>query len=92
MIQDIAINPNDDNDIIVVNASFTDNSEKVFRSINGGTSWINITHNIGDIPVHTVVIDHTNNPKIYIRYRENDDILTFSFQLRFIFKLLVMPQ
>jgi len=66
MIQDIAINPNDDNDIIVVNASFTDNSEKVFRSINGGASWINITHNIGDIPVHTVVIDHTNNPKIYI--------------------------
>ncbi len=65
-IQDIAINPNDDDDIIVVNASYQNNGQKVYRSTNGGTSWSNITYNIGDIPVHTVVIDHTNNPNIYI--------------------------
>ena len=65
-IQDIAINPNDDNDIIVVNASYQNNDQKVYRSINGGSSWTNITFNIGDIPVHTVVIDHTSNPYIYI--------------------------
>tara|TARA_B110000003_G_scaffold9602_1_gene9879 strand:+ start:155 stop:3418 length:3264 start_codon:yes stop_codon:yes gene_type:complete len=65
-IQDIAINPNNDNDIIVVNASYQNNNQKVYRSINGGSSWTNITFNIGDIPVHTVVIDHTNNPYIYV--------------------------
>ena len=65
-IQDIAINPNDDNDIVVVNASYQNNDQKVYRSINGGSSWTNITFNIGDIPVHTVVIDHTSNPYIYI--------------------------
>lgn len=65
-IQDIAFNPNDDNDIIVVNASYQDNNQKVYRSTNGGTSWSNITFNIGNIPVHTVVIDHTSNPNIYI--------------------------
>lgn len=65
-IQDIAFNPNNDDDIIVVNASYQDNNEKVYRSTNGGTSWTNITHNIGDVPVHSVVIDHTDNPYIYI--------------------------
>lgn len=65
-IQDIAFNPNNDNDIIVVNASYQDNDEKVYRSTNGGASWSNITFNIGNIPVHTVVIDHTNNTNIYI--------------------------
>ena len=65
-IQDIAFNPNDDDDIIVVNASYQDNDQKVFRSTNGGASWSNITFNIGDIPVHSVVIDHTDNPYIYI--------------------------
>jgi hypothetical protein len=65
-IQDVAINPNDDNDIVVVNASYQNNDQKVYRSINGGSSWTNITFNIGDIPVHTVVIDHTSNPYIYI--------------------------
>ena len=65
-IQDIAFNPTDDDDIIVVNASYQNNGQKVYRSTNGGASWSNITFNIGDIPVHTVVIDHTNNPNIYI--------------------------
>lgn len=65
-IQDIAFNPNDDNDVIVVNASYQNNNEKIYRSTNGGASWSNITFNIGDIPVHTAVIDHTDNPNIYI--------------------------
>jgi len=65
-IQDIAFNPNDDNDVIVVNANYQNNNEKIYRSTNGGASWSNITFNIGDIPVHTVVIDHTDNPNIYI--------------------------
>ena len=66
LIQDIVLNPKNDNDIIVVNASYQNNGEKVYRSTDGGVSWSNITFNISDVPVHTVVIDHSNNPKIYI--------------------------
>ena len=65
-IEDIAFNPNNDDDIIVVNASYQDNNQKVYRSTNGGISWNNITFNIGDIPVHSVVIENTDNPNIYI--------------------------
>lgn len=65
-IQDIAFNPNNDDDIIVVNASYQNNNQKIYRSTNGGNSWTNITYNLGDIPVHAVVIDHTTNPYIYI--------------------------
>ena len=65
-IQDIAFNPNNDDDIIVVYASYRNDSQKVYRTIDGGEIWSNITFNIGNIPVHTVVIDHTNNPNIYI--------------------------
>lgn len=65
-IQDIAFNPNDDDDIIVVHSWYNAGNEMVFRTTDGGASWSNITFNIGDIPVHSVVIDHTANPNIYI--------------------------
>ncbi|RMB63824.1 T9SS C-terminal target domain-containing protein [Dokdonia sinensis] len=63
-IQDIAFDYEDDDRIFVVNASYQDNGEKVYMSEDGGASWQNITYNIGDIPVHTIVID--NDPQKYI--------------------------
>lgn len=65
-IEDIAINPKNDNDIIVVNASRQGKNQRVYRTTNGGASWDNITFNIGDVPVHTVVIGNTNKSYIYI--------------------------
>ncbi|TCK68845.1 putative secreted protein (Por secretion system target) [Winogradskyella wandonensis] len=65
-IEDIAFNPNNDDDIIVVNASYQNNNQKVFRTTNGGLSWTNISYNLNDIPVHTVVIEQNSNPNIYI--------------------------
>lgn len=65
-IEDIAINPNNDNDIFVVYASYQNDNKKVYRSENGGSSWYNISYNLGNIPTHTIVIDQTDNPYIYI--------------------------
>ncbi|WP_299888059.1 GEVED domain-containing protein [uncultured Lacinutrix sp.] len=65
-IEDIAFNPNNDDDFIIVNAAYQNNSQKVYRTTDGGTTWSNITYNLGDIPVHSVVVDNTSNPNIYI--------------------------
>ena len=65
-IQDIAFDPNNDNIIIVVYASYQNNGQKVYKTSNGGNSWTNITNNIGDMPIHTVVIDHSNASNIYL--------------------------
>lgn len=66
IIMDMAFNPKNDDDFIIVNASYQNNNEKVYRTTDGGTTWVNISYNLNDIPVHTVVIDHTANPNIYI--------------------------
>lgn len=65
-ITDVAFDPTDDDTIIVVNTSIDDNGQKVFITTDGGTAWSNITFNIGNIPVHTVVIDHTSEKNIYL--------------------------
>ena len=39
---------------------------KVFITTNGGASWNNITNNLGDMPIHSVVIDHTDSSRIYL--------------------------
>ena len=65
-IKDLAFDPNDDNTIIIVFNSSEDNDEKVFITTNGGTSWTNITHNLGNMPILSVVIDHTNASNIYL--------------------------
>ena len=65
-IQDIAFDPNDDNTIIVVYASYQNNGEKVYRSTDGGNTWVNITFNLGDMPIRAVVIDHLNSSNIYL--------------------------
>jgi hypothetical protein len=65
-IQDIAFDPNDDNTIIVVYASYQNNSEKVYRSTDGGNTWNNITFNLGNMPIRSVVIDHLNASNIYL--------------------------
>lgn len=65
-IQDVAFDPLNDDTIIVVYASYQNNSEKVYMTTDGGGTWNNITFNIGDIPVHTVVIDHSAQSNIYL--------------------------
>ena len=65
-ITDIAFDPNNDNTIIVTYGSYGNNGQKVYISENQGNSWQNITHNLGNMPIRSVVIDHTENSTIYL--------------------------
>ncbi len=65
-IKDIAFDPNDDDTFIIVYASYENDGKKVFKTTDGGDTWINITNNLGNIPVYSVAIDHTSASNIYI--------------------------
>jgi hypothetical protein len=65
-IQDIAFDPNDDNVIVVVYNTYQNNGNKVYLTTNGGINWMNITNNLGDMPVRSVVIDHSAASNIYL--------------------------
>ncbi len=65
-IQDIAFDPNNDNNVVVVYGHHQDDIPRIYRSIDGGITWTNITYNLNAMPIRTVVIDHSNNKNIYI--------------------------
>ena len=65
-IEDIAFDPNDDEVMVVVFGTYQNNGQKIFITYNGGASWNNITYNLGDMPIRTVVIDHTDSSNIYV--------------------------
>ncbi|MBL4669762.1 MAG: T9SS type A sorting domain-containing protein [Flavobacteriales bacterium] len=65
-IEDIAFDPNNDDVIIVVYGRYQNDNQKIYMTTNGGTSWANITYNLGNMPIRSVVIDHTNASNIYI--------------------------
>lgn len=65
-IQDIAFDPKDDNTIVVVFSRYQLDNSKVFITTNGGLSWNNITYNLGNMPLHSVVIDHSNQSNLYL--------------------------
>ena len=65
-ITDIAFDPNNDNTIIVTYNTYWGANNKVYISQNLGQTWQNITHNLGSMPIRSVVIDHTENSSIYL--------------------------
>lgn len=65
-IEDIAFHPKDDDIIFVVYARYFNDNEKIFMTTDGGANWTNITYNLGDMPLHTVVVDHTDASNIYV--------------------------
>ena len=65
-VTDIAFDPNDDNVIVVTYGTHSYDNNKVFITTNQGASWQNITYNLGNIPVRSVVIDHTDTSTIYL--------------------------
>ena len=65
-ISDIAFDPNRDSTIIVVNNRYENNGKKIFLSTDLGITWTNITFNLGDMPIRTVVIDHSDSSYIYV--------------------------
>ena len=65
-IRDIAFDPKNDNVIVVVYGTHQNNNQKVYITTNMGTTWQNITYNLGNMPVRSVVIDHTDASTIYL--------------------------
>lgn len=65
-ITDIAFDPNDDETIFVTYNRYQNDGQKIYMTTNGGTSWTNITYNIGDMPLRAVVMDHTPAGNIYV--------------------------
>ncbi len=65
-ITDIGIDPNDDYTLIVTYNRYERDSSKVFISQDLGATWKNITYNLHDMPIYSVVIDHTPQKNIYL--------------------------
>jgi hypothetical protein len=75
----LTINPDDADEIWLTYGGY-DDGFKVFRSLNGGTSWTNITGSLPNTPVNCIVYsDHNGNPNdalyigtdIGVFYRDN---------------------
>jgi photosystem II stability/assembly factor-like uncharacterized protein len=71
----------DDNpDIAWVTCSGFKPGQKVYNTVNGGVSWTNISQNLPNLPVNTIVLDEQSpNHTIYIGtdlgvYRTNDTL------------------
>lgn len=65
-ITDVVFDPNDDSTIIVTYDTYQNNGQKIFMSQNLGSSWQNITYNLGAMPIKSVIIDHSDSSYIYI--------------------------
>jgi hypothetical protein len=64
-ITDIAFSPVNDNIITVTYDRYQTDNQKIFITKDGGTTWSNITYNLGSMPLRSVVIDHTPLQNIY---------------------------
>ncbi|MCR9154547.1 MAG: GEVED domain-containing protein [Bacteroidetes bacterium] len=65
-ITDVTFAPHSDSIIVVTYATHQNNGQKVFISYDQGLSWSNITANLGDMPIRSVVIDHSPDHNIYL--------------------------
>jgi len=76
-IRMLAIHPTDPNTLWAVRGGYT-NGSKVFKSINGGTSWTNISGNLPNLPANCIVYENGSADGIYVGmdvgvyYRDND--------------------
>lgn len=65
-ITDVVFDPQNDATMIVTYANYEANNQKVYITYNSGTTWQNITYNLGNMPVRCAVIDHTPQRNIYL--------------------------
>ena len=65
-ITDIAFDPNNDSVIVVTYGTYQNNNAKVYITDDQGLTWQNITYNLGNMPLRSVVIDHTDASTIYV--------------------------
>lgn len=79
LLTDLAINPDDPKEIWVSAGNFIE-GQKVYRSLDSGQTWTNISGSLPNIPINTIVYDDNNgspNDALYIGtdigvfYRDN---------------------
>ncbi len=63
-ISHVAVSDNDPNKVYVTISGFS--SSKIFRSINGGSSWTNITANLPNIPAVSIAVQNDSLEGIYL--------------------------
>ena len=65
-ITDVVFDPKNDSTIIVTYGRYQNDNAKVFITHDLGSNWQNITYNLGNMPVRSVIVDHTNASTIYL--------------------------
>lgn len=65
-ITDVVFDPKRDSTIIVTYDTYQNNGQKVYITKNLGATWQNITYNLGNMPVYSAIIDHTDSSTIYV--------------------------
>lgn len=66
LITDIAFDPKRDSTFIVTYNRYEADESKVFITHDLGNTWINITANLGNMPIQGAVIDHSDSSNIYL--------------------------
>jgi hypothetical protein len=75
----ITISPTDPNTLWVTVSGYTAGS-KVFQSTNGGTSWVNVSSNLPNLPANCSVYQPGTNDRIYVGmdvgvyYKDNSSV------------------
>ena len=64
----IEVDPTDatGNTVYFTNSRFNASGRKVWRTLDGGTNWTDITSNIPNIPVHCIVVDPDDGNSLYV--------------------------
>lgn len=65
-ITDICFAPHNDSIMLVTYASHNNNGQKIYITYDQGGTWQNITYNLGDMPLRSVVVDHLPDHNIYV--------------------------
>ncbi len=64
-ITDVAFAPHDDNIMFTTYGNYDHPTDKIYMSLDGGVNWQNITYNLNNIPVHSLVVDNTPQHNMY---------------------------
>ena len=61
----IAVHPNDENTIWITKGGFIA-GKKVFKSIDGGTTWIEYSEGLPNVPANCIVYQNNSNDLVYV--------------------------
>jgi len=64
-LSDCQFDPRNDSTILVCYSRHQKDNQKIFISRDLGVTWENITFNLGDMPIRTLAVDHSQESIIY---------------------------